>query len=59
MVQQSILIHSATGGVGIACIQLARYKKAEVSQISFWIAASEKYLNSKSNMNVDLRYGWD
>ena len=26
---QSILIHSATGGVGIACIQLAQYKKAE------------------------------
>lgn len=27
---QSILIHSATGGVGIACIQLAQYKKAEI-----------------------------
>lgn len=29
--QQSILIHSATGGVGIACIQLAQFKKAEAS----------------------------
>ena len=28
---QSVLIHSATGGVGIACIQLAQYKKAEAS----------------------------
>ncbi|KAJ5446897.1 hypothetical protein N7445_001718 [Penicillium cf. griseofulvum] len=27
---QSVLIHSATGGVGIACIQLAQYKKAEI-----------------------------
>ncbi|KAL7787165.1 beta-ketoacyl synthase domain-containing protein [Trichoderma ceciliae] len=27
---QSVLIHSATGGVGIACIGLARYKKAEI-----------------------------
>ena len=27
---QSVLIHSATGGVGIACIELARHKKAEV-----------------------------
>ncbi|KAL8841188.1 MAG: hypothetical protein Q9170_001042 [Blastenia crenularia] len=27
---QTILIHSATGGVGIACIQLAQYKKAEI-----------------------------
>ncbi|MCJ1352177.1 MAG: hypothetical protein MMC33_002161 [Icmadophila ericetorum] len=26
----SVLIHSATGGVGIACIQLAQYKKAEI-----------------------------
>lgn len=26
---QSILIHSATGGVGLACIQLAQYKKAQ------------------------------
>lgn len=29
--RQSILIHSATGGVGIACIQLAQYKEAEAS----------------------------
>lgn len=28
---QSVLIHSATGGVGIACIQLAQYKNANVS----------------------------
>ncbi|WYZ41095.1 hypothetical protein EsH8_IV_001436 [Colletotrichum jinshuiense] len=27
---QSVLIHSASGGVGIACIQLAQYKKAEI-----------------------------
>ncbi|KAK6068143.1 beta-ketoacyl synthase domain-containing protein [Seiridium cupressi] len=27
---QSILIHSATGGVGIACIELAQHKKAEI-----------------------------
>ncbi|KAM5343618.1 hypothetical protein ACJ41O_012155 [Fusarium nematophilum] len=27
---QSVLIHSATGGVGIACVQLARHKKAEI-----------------------------
>ncbi|KAL4946450.1 hypothetical protein BDV06DRAFT_234051 [Aspergillus oleicola] len=27
---QSVLIHSATGGIGIACIELARYKKAEI-----------------------------
>ncbi|GAW26928.1 putative polyketide synthase [Rosellinia necatrix] len=27
---QSVLIHSATGGVGIACIELALYKKAEI-----------------------------
>ena len=27
---QSIHVHSATGGVGIACIQLAQYKKAEI-----------------------------
>ncbi|PTB66757.1 beta-ketoacyl synthase domain-containing protein [Trichoderma citrinoviride] len=27
---QSVLIHSATGGVGIACIGLARYRKAEI-----------------------------
>ncbi|KAK3307388.1 uncharacterized protein B0T15DRAFT_484525 [Chaetomium strumarium] len=27
---QSVLIHSATGGVGIACIELAQYKKAEI-----------------------------
>ncbi|KAI0383025.1 hypothetical protein F5Y04DRAFT_270134 [Hypomontagnella monticulosa] len=27
---QSVLIHSATGGVGIACIELARHKKAEI-----------------------------
>ncbi|KAF5855894.1 hypothetical protein ETB97_008273 [Aspergillus alliaceus] len=26
---QSVLIHSATGGIGIACIELARHKKAE------------------------------
>ena len=29
-VWQSVLIHSAAGGVGIAAIQLARYKKAEI-----------------------------
>lgn len=28
---QSVLIHSATGGVGIACIELAKCKNAEVS----------------------------
>ena len=28
---QSVLIHSAAGGVGIAAIQLAKYKKADVS----------------------------
>ncbi|KAJ0372711.1 putative secondary metabolism biosynthetic enzyme [Colletotrichum chrysophilum] len=27
---QSVLIHSASGGVGIACIQLAQYKNAEI-----------------------------
>lgn len=27
---QSVLIHSAAGGVGIAAIQLAQYKKADV-----------------------------
>ncbi|KXX76491.1 Lovastatin diketide synthase LovF [Madurella mycetomatis] len=27
---QSVLIHSAAGGVGLAAIQLARYKKAEI-----------------------------
>ncbi|KAK6063593.1 beta-ketoacyl synthase domain-containing protein [Seiridium cupressi] len=27
---QSVLIHSATGGIGIACIELARHKKAEI-----------------------------
>ncbi|KAI0896802.1 hypothetical protein F4806DRAFT_508595 [Annulohypoxylon nitens] len=27
---QSVLIHSATGGVGIACIELALHKKAEI-----------------------------
>lgn len=27
---QSVLIHSATGGVGIACLELAKHKKAEV-----------------------------
>ncbi|KAI0202678.1 beta-ketoacyl synthase domain-containing protein [Astrocystis sublimbata] len=27
---QSVLIHSATGGVGIACIELAQYKKAKI-----------------------------
>ncbi|KAI1081716.1 hypothetical protein F5B20DRAFT_579046 [Whalleya microplaca] len=27
---QSVLIHSAAGGVGIACIQLAQYRKAEI-----------------------------
>ncbi|KAK4223155.1 hypothetical protein QBC38DRAFT_58577 [Podospora fimiseda] len=27
---QSVLIHSATGGVGIAAIQLAQYKKADI-----------------------------
>ncbi|KAB8293815.1 hypothetical protein EYC80_009297 [Monilinia laxa] len=27
---QSLLIHSASGGVGIACIQLVQYKKAEI-----------------------------
>ena len=32
-VPQSVLIHSAAGGVGIAAIQLARYKKADVSFI--------------------------
>ena len=30
-ISQSVLIHSAAGGVGIAAIQLARYKKADVS----------------------------
>lgn len=30
---QSILIHSAAGGVGIAAIQLAQYKKADVSPL--------------------------
>ena len=28
---QSLLIHSAAGGIGIACIQLAQYLEAEVS----------------------------
>ncbi|KAF5026934.1 hypothetical protein F66182_964 [Fusarium sp. NRRL 66182] len=28
--EQSVLIHSATGGVGIACIQLAQHKNAEI-----------------------------
>ncbi|ETS80425.1 hypothetical protein PFICI_07954 [Pestalotiopsis fici W106-1] len=32
---QTVLIHSATGGVGVACIELARYKKAEASIHSF------------------------
>ncbi|KAH9226001.1 hypothetical protein K456DRAFT_1755087 [Colletotrichum gloeosporioides 23] len=27
---ESVLIHSASGGVGIACIQLAQYKNAEI-----------------------------
>ncbi|KAI0534837.1 hypothetical protein GGR58DRAFT_519918 [Xylaria digitata] len=27
---QSVLIHSATGGVGVACLQLAQYKQAEI-----------------------------
>ncbi|EFQ35393.1 beta-ketoacyl synthase domain-containing protein [Colletotrichum graminicola] len=27
---QSVLIHSATGGIGIACIELARHKQAEI-----------------------------
>ncbi|OBT76519.1 hypothetical protein VF21_05368 [Pseudogymnoascus sp. 05NY08] len=27
---QSVLIHSATGGVGIACLELAKHKKAEI-----------------------------
>lgn len=27
---QSVLIHSATSGVGIACLELAKHKKAEV-----------------------------
>ncbi|KAF9884922.1 hypothetical protein FE257_000913 [Aspergillus nanangensis] len=27
---QSVLVHSATGGIGIACIELARHKKAEI-----------------------------
>jgi NADPH:quinone reductase-like Zn-dependent oxidoreductase len=31
---QSILIHSAAGGVGIAAIQLAQYIEAEVSILS-------------------------
>ncbi|KUJ19322.1 KR-domain-containing protein [Mollisia scopiformis] len=29
-IPSSVLIHSATGGVGFACIELARYKKAEI-----------------------------
>lgn len=32
---QSVLIHSAAGGVGIAAIQLAQYKKADVSSPPF------------------------
>lgn len=30
-ISQSVLIHSATGGLGIACIQIAQYIGAKVS----------------------------
>ena len=30
---KSVLIHSAAGGVGIACIQLAQYLEAEVNYL--------------------------
>ncbi|KAL8910070.1 MAG: hypothetical protein Q9171_004624 [Xanthocarpia ochracea] len=46
---QSILIHSATGGVGIACIQLAQYKKAE---IYVTVGTEEKRQFLEDNYNI-------
>ncbi|CZR67900.1 probable 6-methylsalicylic acid synthase [Phialocephala subalpina] len=43
---QSVLIHSATGGVGIACIELAQYKKAEI-YVTVGTEEKRQFLESK------------
>ncbi|KAF2120194.1 beta-ketoacyl synthase domain-containing protein [Lophiotrema nucula] len=42
---QSVLIHSATGGVGIACIELAQHKKAEI-YVTVGTEEKRKFLES-------------
>ncbi|KAI1504774.1 hypothetical protein F5X99DRAFT_405775 [Biscogniauxia marginata] len=46
---QSVLIHSATGGVGIACIELALHKKAE---IFVTVGTEEKRQFLESNYDI-------
>lgn len=58
-VWKSVLIHSAAGGVGLAAIQLAKYKKAEASiiphSLSFWRPAIHRILTCEIKC-VDLRH---
>ena len=50
--EQTILIHSAVGGLGIAAVQIARLKGAEVSQ------TNSSMFTLSSRECIDLRYRW-
>lgn len=56
-VRQSILIHSATGGVGIACIQLAQYKKAKASLTDPYLHPIRIYLLTRNRMQIYVTVG--
>lgn len=51
---QSVLIHSAAGGVGIAAIQISQYVGAEVSFTGLVDFVSLCLLMK----NLDICYGW-
>ena len=58
-VPQSVLIHSAAGGVGIAAIQLARYKKADVSSTLIDQLYTRRSRLTRSNSQIFVTVGTD